>query len=195
MATQASRSDVQCICSDLPYRSSTWSRALARFSNDPYRVGQRRQRETGRAAVRPRRHQWFGTRRVSSIAVTPATRFCHPDFDIALARRVARGTSQEPSTEHSRISRYRRTAGKACAQPGAAQQGLPRPLSMDLSRDGQWPPGRFADQQSGAASLRLDAHTACCFQLPLPPLQIPQFLRIPLCPGEEIDKIRRILSR
>ena len=26
-------------------------------------------------------------------------------------------------------------------------------------------------------------------------LQVSQFLRIPLCPGEEIDKIRRILSR
>jgi hypothetical protein len=26
-------------------------------------------------------------------------------------------------------------------------------------------------------------------------LKIPQFLRIPLRPGEEIDKIRRILSR
>lgn len=45
-----------------------------------------------------------------------------------------------------------------------------------------------------ASSLRQRANTGS-LKRPLPPLQVSQFLRIPLCPGEEIDKIRRILSR
>lgn len=128
-------------------------------------MGERRHRKTGRAQVRRRRYQWFGPRGIGSIAVTPAPRFCNRNFDIALARRVARGTSQEPNTVHRSFSyflRYRRTTGKALVQPGGAQQGWPRPSSMDLSPDGQWPPRSIADRQSGAASLGLDAHTTSC---------------------------------
>jgi hypothetical protein len=48
---------------------------------------------------------------------------------------------------------------------------------------------RFSDAPSG---VNTDTRS---LQRPLARLKIPQFLRIPLRPGKEIDKIRRILSR